>query len=60
LVRRSKAKAPAGFNRQKQWRLKTFRLVLPVFKPLFLFNFIFLRIARFGVFLRLDATAGGQ
>ena len=33
LVRRSKAKAPAGFNRQRQWRLKTTRLVLPNDKP---------------------------
>ena len=29
MVRRSEAKAPAGFNRQRQWRLKTIRLVLP-------------------------------
>jgi hypothetical protein len=33
LVRRSKAEAPAGFNRQRQWRLKTIRLVLPNKKP---------------------------
>jgi hypothetical protein len=25
LVRQSKAEAPAGFNRQRQWRLKTSR-----------------------------------
>ena len=29
LVRRSEAEAPAGFNRQRQWRLKTIRLLLP-------------------------------
>ena len=29
FVRRSKAKAPGGFSRQRQWRLKTIRLVLP-------------------------------
>jgi hypothetical protein len=28
FVRRSKAKAPGGFNRQRLWRLKTIRLVL--------------------------------
>ena len=33
LVRRSKAQAPAGFNRQRQWRLQTIRLVLPNDKP---------------------------
>ena len=28
LVRRRKAEAPAGFNRPRQWRLQTIRLVL--------------------------------
>ena len=29
LVRCSEAEAPAGFNRQRHWRLKKIRLVLP-------------------------------
>ena len=28
LVRRSKAKAPTGFNRQRQWRLKTLTVLI--------------------------------
>ena len=31
LVRWSNAEAPKGFNRQRQWRLKTIWLVLPNF-----------------------------
>jgi hypothetical protein len=57
LVRRSEAEAPAGFNRQRQWRLKTIRLVLPIFYVTVFNRLYFFGIARFGVFLRLDATA---
>ena len=32
LVRRSNAEAPKGFNRQRQWRLKTIWLVLLTFE----------------------------
>ena len=33
LVHRSNAEVPEGFNRQRQWRLKTIRLVLPSDNP---------------------------
>ena len=57
LVRRSKAKAPAGFNRQRQWRLKTIRLVLPNFYATVFIQFYFFRIMRFDVLLCGDTTA---
>ena len=45
LVRRSKAKAPAGFNRQRQWRLKTIRLVQPEKLNIYKFEFSRVKIA---------------
>jgi hypothetical protein len=39
LVRRSEAQAPEGFNRQRQWRLQTIRLVLPNFQVSICGNF---------------------
>ncbi len=38
LVRRSKAQAPVGFNRQRQWRLKAIWLVQP--KPVEVIHFL--------------------